>query len=114
MNNVHDLKRIFDVEEDQDLARILGKTPGAVSNWKASGKLPAAVKELALEKMAERGIVAEPIPPYSSQTKTPTISPLVQGIIDVALKLPDSPQIQAKALQEITATFISSQITEKE
>ena len=107
------LKHIFGCKTDADLGKLFNRGDKAVSVWRKT-KLPAEIHMEALKLMAERGIVAEPIPPYSSQTKTPTISPLVQGIIDVALKLPDSPQIQAKALQEITATFISSQIIEKE
>jgi hypothetical protein len=73
MLTIEFLKHKFGVSEDKDLAGILGRTPGAVSNWRNSG-IPAAIERKAYKIMKERGIptetereegrVTEPATPY--------------------------------------------------
>jgi hypothetical protein len=65
MITVDELKRLFKVEEDQQLADIFDRTPGAVSNWRKTS-VPASIERRASEIMRERGIVSEPPTLYSS------------------------------------------------
>jgi hypothetical protein len=55
MLTVDFLKEKLGVKDDKDLADILGKTPGAISNWRKSG-IPAIVERKAIALLKERGI----------------------------------------------------------
>ena len=57
MLTVEDLKIKFKVLEDKDLADKLGRSPQAVSNWRADGHVPASIERKANELL---GMVAEP------------------------------------------------------
>lgn len=65
MLTVDDLKRIFQVSDDQDLAVLFGRSPAAVSKWRNLG-LPAAIERKAHEIVQQRGIVCELTTPYST------------------------------------------------
>lgn len=41
------LKEMFDVKEDKDLARIMGKSAAAISKWRSTGEVPAIVERQA-------------------------------------------------------------------
>lgn len=66
MKTVEELKNIFHVKDDQDLAAIFNRSPGAVSKWRATG-VPASIERKATELMQARGIVSEKPEPYSPE-----------------------------------------------
>jgi hypothetical protein len=68
MLTVDDLKRIFQVTDDQDLAAVFERSPGAVSKWRASG-IPASIERKSHELMQARGIVSELPILYSSDAE---------------------------------------------
>lgn len=78
---VDELKKIFGVKEDQDLAPIFDRKKGAISVWRRSG-IPAIIERRALELMAERGIVSEPETPYKSELFQLKIPAETQELID--------------------------------
>jgi hypothetical protein len=65
MMTVDSLKEKLGIKEDRALADVLGKTPGAISNWRKTG-IPAKAEREALELMRERGIVSEQATPYEN------------------------------------------------
>lgn len=89
MITIEFLKNKFEVSDDKDLAEILGRSPGAISNWRKTG-IPAAIERKAYKIMEERGIttkeagkVAEPSPDYG------TLDPLDQAFLTDWHKLTD-------------------------
>lgn len=53
-----DLMRHYGAESQQDLASRIGVTQGAVSQWKAAGKIPV-YRQLAIETMTNGALRAD-------------------------------------------------------
>jgi len=85
MKSVDDLKRLFGVREDQELADIFKRSPGAVSNWRKTG-VPASIERRADELLKERGEIPQ----------TQTVSEQLEGLSPEIKLLADYLEVKLK------------------
>jgi len=92
MLSVDDIKAFFKVREDQELAPIFGRTPGAISTWRKSG-VPAGIERRTYEIMKERGIT----PPDAAITTS--ADGLTQEMKEISEIFKNYPLIKATMLK---------------
>lgn len=73
METADTLKFKLGCKTDTELGQLFGRGDKAVSAWRAKG-LPAAIQIKASEMLSERGIISEPLTPYSAATDEKSLS----------------------------------------
>lgn len=87
---VDDLKRMFNVVEDQELAPIFGRKKGAVSAWRKSG-VPAAIEVKARDILATRQVLTDKTTPAPPATGTRQKQ---QRFIEASLPILEDDQVE--------------------
>lgn len=97
MLSVDDIKAFFKVREDQELAPIFGRTPGAISTWRKSG-VPAGIERRTYEIMRERGIPI-PLTVFASDSAT------ASDRLDATVVRAGEPTPEQKEIMEIFKNY---------